>query len=49
MAYVHVVKGNIEVNGHLLRAGDALKTSSPHLILARGEKAEVLLFDLAQS
>lgn len=49
MAYVHVVKGNIEVNGHLLRAGDALKTSSPHNILARGEEAEVLLFDLAQS
>ena len=45
--YVHVARGNIEVNGTRLTAGDAAKLSGePVISLANGEKAEVLLFDL---
>ena len=45
--YVHVARGNIEVNGARLTAGDAAKLSGePVVSLANGEKAEVLLFDL---
>ena len=45
--YVHVARGNIEVNGARLAAGDAAKLSGePVVSLANGEKAEVLLFDL---
>lgn len=47
-AYVHVVRGEIRVNGMALRAGDALKaTGEPHIEFADGRQAEVLLFDLA--
>ncbi|MGH8518110.1 MAG: pirin family protein, partial [Panacagrimonas sp.] len=46
-AYVHVVRGEVEVNGHLLSAGDAIKsTGESTLRLARGRDAEVLVFDL---
>jgi len=48
MAYLHLVKGNLVVNGHDLSAGDALMTSSTQLNLERGGDAEVLLFDLSQ-
>ena len=45
--YVHVARGNIEINGARLAAGDAAKLSGePVVSLANGEKAEVLLFDL---
>ena len=47
-AYVHVVRGSIEVNGQRLGAGDALRFEhEPRLTLARGRQAEVLVFDLA--
>jgi hypothetical protein len=47
-AYVHVARGEVSVNGHALRAGDALKASGESEIrLERGNGAEVLLFDLA--
>ena len=40
-------RGNVEVNGARLAAGDATKLSGePVISLANGEKAEVLLFDL---
>ena len=44
--YVHVARGRITVNGHVLEAGDALKTEDGTLELENGEKAEVLVFDL---
>ncbi len=47
-AYVHVARGEIKVNGVVLRAGDALKASDEVAIeLGDGRDAEVLLFDLA--
>jgi quercetin 2,3-dioxygenase len=44
-AYVHVARGAVEVNGQRLEAGDALKTDEA-IAIAKGERAEVLLFDL---
>ncbi len=47
-AYVHLVRGELEVNGQRLRAGDAaLLADEPQLQLAGGKDAEVLVFDLA--
>jgi len=46
-AYVHVARGAVTVNGQRLDAGDGLMaTDTPALALERGERAEVLLFDL---
>ncbi len=46
-AYVHVVRGALEVNGVALAAGDAaLLRDEPDVRLANGRAAEVLLFDL---
>jgi quercetin 2,3-dioxygenase len=48
LAYVHVARGEIEANGRRLRAGDALQLQAEsRLTLARGDNAEVLVFDLA--
>ena len=47
LGYVHVARGKVEVNGHALAAGDALKTDAGAIELARGEDAEVLVFDLS--
>jgi quercetin 2,3-dioxygenase len=44
-AYVHVARGALEVNGERLTAGDAMKTDEP-VAIAKGERAEVLVFDL---
>ena len=44
--YVHVARGRISVNGHVLQAGDALKTDGGAIELKDGERAEVLVFDL---
>ena len=45
--YVHVVRGEVTVNGNPLRHGDALKLSGEQLVrLEQGRDAEVLLFDL---
>ena len=44
--YVHVARGKVAVNGHELGAGDALKTDSGPIEIERGNKAEVLVFDL---
>ena len=47
-AYVHVVRGALEVNGQRLAAGDAVGLErETRLSLSRGENAEVLVFDLA--
>jgi quercetin 2,3-dioxygenase len=46
MAYVHIVRGQLQVNGKPLVAGDALKTDAAVIVLEAGKGAEVLLFDL---
>ncbi len=46
--YVHVVRGQLSVNGQVLVGGDAAKLSGEsRLVLAHGQDAEVLVFDLA--
>jgi hypothetical protein len=48
IAYVHLVRGRLEVNDHRLEAGDALTLrGESRLQLRRGQDAEVLVFDLA--
>ena len=48
MAYVHLVRGGLSVNGQALTAGDALQMrDTPQLNFAAGQDAEVLVFDLA--
>jgi redox-sensitive bicupin YhaK (pirin superfamily) len=45
--YVHVVRGDVSVNGEPLGHGDAVKISGERSVrLERGRGAEVLLFDL---
>jgi len=47
VAYVHVARGAVTVNGERLGPGDALKLGDvPQIELKDGENAEVLLFDL---
>lgn len=47
-AYVHVVRGALEVNGERLQGGDAaLLAGESRVTLAQGHDAEVLVFDLA--
>lgn len=46
-AYVHVVRGEVEVNGQRLSGGDAAKLEQEARVhLAGGRDAEVLVFDL---
>ena len=46
--YVHVVRGELDVNGKPLAAGDAAKLEDePRIELSSGKAAEVLVFDLA--
>ena len=56
LAYVHLVRGNLTVNGQVLAAGDALQWTpaknaeggqDARLALSAGVDAEVLVFDLA--
>jgi len=48
VAYVHVVRGSIAVNGELLATGDAAKLRAESSIrLGNGHDAEVIVFDLA--
>lgn len=45
--YVHVVRGSVLLNGADLHKGDAaMLAGESHLILDKGEKAEVLVFEL---
>ena len=47
LAYVHVVRGRLSVNGEVLGAGDALQLAKEAAItLEAGKDAEVLVFDL---
>ncbi|HSW19509.1 MAG TPA: pirin family protein [Ramlibacter sp.] len=46
-AYVHLVRGELSVNGQTLKAGDAAKLDDESAIALRdGRQAEVLVFDL---
>lgn len=46
--YVHLISGQLSVNGQALQAGDAAKlVAEPALALTDGRGAEVLVFDLA--
>jgi len=46
-AYVHVARGRVTVNGHVLEAGDALRADGEQrIVVEQGEAAEILLFDL---
>ena len=47
-SYVHLVRGEVEVNGRKLQTGDAaMLEGESQLVLASGKNAEVLVFDLA--
>ena len=47
MAYVHVARGSLEINGHPLGAGDALKVRDAQCLdISQGRDSEILLFDL---
>lgn len=47
VAYVHLARGTLSVNGFRLEAGDGLKaTGESRLTLADGQDADVLVFDL---
>jgi len=47
LGYVHVARGTVEVNGHALGAGDAIKLrDEPQVLIRGGRDAEVLVFDL---
>ena len=47
LGYVHIARGRAVVNGHALGAGDALKLADEaEVVIERGERAEVLAFDL---
>lgn len=49
LGYVHVARGEVEVNGQRLGAGDAARLrEEAQVALARGRAAEVLVFDLAK-
>lgn len=48
LAYVHLIRGQLNVNGHALQGGDALRVESESLLtFESGIDAEVLVFDLA--
>ncbi|MDR1076390.1 MAG: pirin family protein [Xanthomonadaceae bacterium] len=47
LGYVHVARGEAEVNGRTLRAGDALLyEDEPEVAIANGDESEILVFDL---
>jgi quercetin 2,3-dioxygenase len=47
-AYVHLIRGELDVNGHKLSGGDAaLLDNESGVRVSNGKQAEVLVFDLA--
>jgi hypothetical protein len=49
LGYVHVARGSVNVNGHTLEAGDAMKLSTAtDIVLTGARAAEVLVFNLNQ-
>ncbi|CAH0206988.1 quercetin 2,3-dioxygenase [Pseudomonas mediterranea] len=46
-AYVHVARGNVELNGVSLQEGDGVRVREEQVLtLSKGQDAEVLVFDL---
>ncbi|MBU9291679.1 pirin family protein [Burkholderia multivorans] len=46
--YAHVVRGDVEIDGHPLEAGDGVRIAGVDAVaLTQGREAEVLLFDVA--
>ena len=49
LAYVHVARGAVSVNGQALQAGDAAQLDGEsRLVIDHGHSAEVIVFDLAR-
>jgi len=49
LAYVHVARGAVRINGHDLSAGDAAQLDGEsRLVIDNGHAAEVIVFDLAR-
>ena len=47
-AYVHLIRGSLQINGHSLDGGDALLIQDEsELMLSNGKSAEVLVFNLS--
>ena len=47
-AYVHLIRGSLDINGQTIHGGDALLVQDEALLtLSNGKEAEVLVFDLA--
>ncbi len=47
IAYAHVIRGEVTINGTALKGGDALKITAETLVtLEQAKAAEILLFDL---
>ena len=46
-AFLHIARGSVSANGHVLATGDALKVTQETQIVIEGVHAEVLLFDLS--
>ena len=47
-AYVHLIRGSLQVNGQVLHGGDALMIQDENkLAISHGKSAEVLVFDLS--
>jgi len=47
-AYVHLIRGSLQVNGQVLNGGDALMIQDENqLAISHGKSAEVLVFDLS--
>ena len=50
LAYVHVIRGEAEVNGRRVSGGDALlMQAEPLVAVANGSNAELLVFDLPET
>jgi quercetin 2,3-dioxygenase len=48
LAYAHVVRGSVSINGQALAAGDAAKLiGESRIVVDHGRDAEVIVFDLA--
>lgn len=45
--WVHVARGKVTVNGHVLEAGDGAAISDEDVLFSKGKKADILLFDMA--
>ncbi len=47
-AYVHLIRGELQINGISLHGGDALLIEDPaEILISSGKNAEVLVFDLS--